>query len=77
MNETFEKVRDITVDQLNVNADDVKMESTFIGDLGADSLDIVELIMAFEEAFGVDIPDEKAEMIHTVADAVMMLEEKK
>ena len=61
---TFEKVRDITVEQLSVDADEVKMESAFIDDLGADSLDIVELIMAFEEEFGVEIPDEKAEKIH-------------
>ena len=50
---TFEKVRDIVVDQLGVEADEVAIESTFIDDLGADSLDIVELIMAFEEEFGI------------------------
>ena len=72
---TFDKVRDITVEQLSVDADEVKMESAFIDDLGADSLDIVELIMAFEEEFGVEIPDEKAEKIRTVADAVKMLDE--
>ena len=72
---TFEKVRDITVEQLSVDADEVKMESAFIDDLGADSLDIVELIMAFEEEFGVEIPDEKAEKIRTVADAVKLLDE--
>ncbi len=72
---TFEKVKAITVEQLGVDADAVKMESAFVDDLGADSLDIVELIMAFEEEFGVEIPDEKAEKIHTVADAVAMLEE--
>ena len=70
---TFEKVRDITVEQLSVDADEVKMESAFIDDLGADSLDIVELIMAFEEEFGV----EKAEKIRTVADAVKLLDEEK
>ena len=64
---TFEKVRDITVEQLSVDADEVKMESAFIDDLGADSLDIVELIMAFEEEFGVEIPDEKAEKIMELA----------
>ena len=73
---TFDKVRDITVEQLSVDADEVKMESAFI-DLGADSLDIVELIMAFEEEFGVEIPDEKAEKIRTVADAVKLLDEEK
>ena len=72
---TFEKVKAITVEQLGVDADAVKMESAFVDDLGADSLDIVELIMAFEEEFGVEIPDEKAEKIHTVADAVAMFEE--
>ncbi len=77
MNETFAKVRDITVEQLSVAPEEVKMEAAFIDDLGADSLDIVELIMAFEEEFGVEIPDEKAEKIRTVEDAVKMLEESK
>ena len=77
MNETFAKVRDITVEQLGVDAEEVKMEAAFIDDLGADSLDIVELIMAFEEEFGVEIPDEKAEKIRTVEDAVKMLDEAK
>lgn len=58
---TFDKVRDIVVDQLGVEADEVNIDSTFIDDLGADSLDIVELIMAFEEEFGIEIPDEAAE----------------
>ena len=60
---TFDKVKNITVEQLSVDPEEVKMESSFIDDLGADSLDIVELIMAFEEEFGVEIPDEKAEKI--------------
>ena len=72
---TFDKVKNITVEQLSVDPEEVKMESSFIDDLGADSLDIVELIMAFEEEFG--IPDEKAEKIRTVADAVKMLDEEK
>ena len=63
---TFEKVREIVVEQLGVEADDVTIDSTFIDDLGADSLDIVELIMAFEEEFSVEIPDEVAEKIKTV-----------
>ncbi len=67
----------LLVEQLSVDADEVKMESSFIDDLGADSLDIVELIMAFEEEFEVEIPDEKAEKIRTVADAVKMLDEEK
>ena len=71
---TFEKVRDITVEQLSADADEVRMESTFIDDLGADSLDIVELIMAFEEEFNVEIPDEIAEKIRTVKDAVELLD---
>ena len=74
---TFEKVRDITVEQLSVDADEVKMESTFIDDLGADSLDIVELIMAFEEEFGIEIPDEIAEKIKAVKDAVEYIEKEK
>ena len=57
---TFDKVRDIVVDQFGVEADEVNIDSTFIDDLGADSLDIVELIMAFEEDFGIEIPDEAA-----------------
>ena len=74
---TFDKVRDITVEQLSVDADEVKMESAFIDDLGADSLDIVELIMAFEEEFNIEIPDEIAEKIKTVKDAVDYIEKEK
>ena len=62
---------------MSVDADGVKMESTFIDDLGADSLDIVELIMAFEEEFNVEIPDEVAEKIRTVKDAVELLDKEK
>lgn len=72
--DTFEKVKAITVDQLSVAPEDVKMDSTFIDDLGADSLDIVELIMAFEEEFNTDIPDDVAEKIRTVRDAVELLD---
>ena len=71
---TFEKVKAITVDQLSVAPEDVKMDSTFIDDLGADSLDIVELIMAFEEEFNTEIPDDVAEKIRTVRDAVEFLD---
>ena len=74
---TFEKVKAITVEQLSVAPDDVKMESTFIDDLGADSLDIVELIMAFEEEFNIEIPDEVAEKIKSVKDAVEYIEKEK
>lgn len=71
---TFEKVKAITVDQLSVAPEDVKMDSTFIDDLGADSLDIVELIMAFEEEFNTEIPDDVAEKIRTVRDAAELLD---
>ena len=71
---TFEKVKAITVDQLSVAPEDVKMDSTFIDDLVADSLDIVELIMAFEEEFNTEIPDDVAEKIRTVRDAVELLD---
>ena len=74
---TFEKVRDIVVDQLSVDADDVAIESTFIDDLGADSLDIVELIMAFAEEFGIEIPDSAAEKIKTVQDVVTFIDQNK
>lgn len=66
----FEKVKQIIVDQLGVEESEIKLESSFIDDLGADSLDIVELIMAFEEEFNIEIPDEDAEKIGTVGDVV-------
>ena len=74
---TFEKVREIVVEQLGVEADDVSIDSTFIDDLGADSLDIVELIMAFEEEFSVEIPDEIAEKIKTVKGTVTYIDQNK
>ena len=74
---TFDKVRDIVVEQLGSEADEVPLESTFIDDLGADSLDIVELIMAFEEEFNVEIPDEAAEKIKTVQDVVNYIDQNK
>ena len=74
---TFDKVRDIDVEQLGSEADEVTLESTFIDDLGADSLDIVELIMAFEEEFNVEIPDEAAEKIKTVQDVVNYIDQNK
>lgn len=67
---TFEKVKAIVVEQLGVDEADVRIDSTFIDDLGADSLDIVELIMAFEEEFEIEIPDDVAEKIKTVRDTV-------
>ena len=72
---TFEKVRDFVVEQLGVEADEVSIDSTFIDDLGADSLDIVELIMAFEEEFNIEIPDEAAEKIKTVQDVVTYIDQ--
>ncbi len=66
----FEKVKEIIVEQLGVDEKDVTMEASFIDDLGADSLDIVELIMALEEAFDLEIPDKDAEKITTVGSAV-------
>jgi acyl carrier protein len=74
---TFEKVRDIVVEQLGVDEEQVTLEATFIDDLGADSLDIVELIMAFEEEFNIEIPDEAAEKIKTVQDVVDYIEKHK
>ena len=71
---TFEQVKKIVVEQLGVEPDEVQMTSTFVDDLGADSLDIVELIMAFEEEFNIEIPDEKAEKIKTVEDVVKYIE---
>ncbi|MFT3835398.1 MAG: acyl carrier protein [Myxococcaceae bacterium] len=64
------KVKSIIADQLGVGEDEIKLESSFIEDLGADSLDIVELVMAMEEEFEVEIPDEEAENIKTVGDAI-------
>ena len=69
-----DRVRDLIVDQLGVSPDEVKKEASFIDDLGADSLDTVELIMAFEEEFGIEIPDEDAEKMSTVGDAIEYLE---
>ncbi|MCD4750717.1 MAG: acyl carrier protein [Thermoanaerobaculales bacterium] len=67
------KVTEIVVQQLGVDADKVTSDASFVDDLGADSLDVVELVMAFEEEFGVEIPDESAEKIATVKDAVEYL----
>jgi acyl carrier protein len=70
-----ERVKKIIVEQLGVNADEVTAESAFVEDLGADSLDTVELVMAFEEEFDLEIPDEDAEKIATVGDAVKYIDE--
>ena len=69
-----EKVKDIIVEQLGVNPEQVTPQAKFIEDLGADSLDTVELVMAFEEEFGCEIPDDAAETILTVGDATKFLE---
>ncbi len=71
-----EKVKDIIIEQLGVDADEVKHEASFIDDLGADSLDTVELVMAFEEEFDIEIPDEDAEKLTSVGQAVEYLEKK-
>lgn len=68
--EILAKVKEVIVDQLSVEEDDVTPDASFFDDLGADSLDIVELVMALEDQFGISIPDEDAESIKTVGDAV-------
>jgi len=76
MDELFERVKGIVVEQLGVDPDDVKMEASFSEDLQADSLDLVELVMAFEDEFGGEISDEDAQKIATVADAVNYIRDK-
>lgn len=75
--EIFEKVKGIVVEQLGVEESNVTMEATFVDDLSADSLDIVELVMALEEEFDMEIPDTDAEKIVTVGDVVKYIEENK
>jgi acyl carrier protein len=75
--EVAEKVKQIIVEQLGVDENQVEPNASFVDDLGADSLDIVELVMAFEEAFDLDIPDDDAEKIKTVKDAIDYIEAKK
>ncbi|MCL6567268.1 MAG: acyl carrier protein [Acidobacteriia bacterium] len=74
MASTEERVKQIIVEQLGVDENEVTPNASFVDDLGADSLDQVELVMAFEEAFGVEIPDEDAEKIRTVKDAIEYIE---
>ncbi|MGF7147602.1 acyl carrier protein [Sphingomonas zeicaulis] len=74
MSDTAERVKKIVVEHLGVEAEKVTEDASFIDDLGADSLDIVELVMAFEEDFGVEIPDDAAEKITTVKDAINYIE---
>lgn len=71
-----EKVKEIIIEQLGVNAEQITPEAKFTDDLGADSLDIVELIMAFEEQLGVEVPDEDAEKLQTVGDVIRYIQEK-
>ncbi len=71
-----DKIKEIIVEQLGVKPEEVVAEASFVDDLGADSLDTVELVMAFEEEFGTEIPDEDAEKIQSVGDAVKYIEEK-
>ena len=77
MSDTEEQVRKIVVDHLGIDESKVNGNSKFIDDLGADSLDTVELVMAFEEKFGIEIPDDAAETILTVQDAINYIEKKK
>ena len=76
MSEIADKVKSIVVEQLGVAEDQVTPEAKFVEDLGADSLDQVELVMALEEAFGAEIPDEEAEKLTTVGDAIAFVESK-
>ena len=71
---TFDKVKDVIIDKLGVEEESIKSEAHFVNDLGADSLDTVELIMEFEEEFGIEIPDDDAEKITTVRSAVEYIE---
>jgi len=74
--EIADRVKKIISEQLNVKEDEITESSSFVDDLGADSLDTVELVMAFEEEFGIEIPDEDAEKVRTVGDAIKYIEEK-
>ncbi len=71
---TFDKVKDVIIDKLGVEEESIKSEAHFVNDLGADSLDTVELIMEFEEEFSIEIPDDDAEKITTVGSAVEYIE---
>ena len=77
MSDIPERVQKITVEHLDVDAAKVEPKASFIDDLGADSLDIVELVMAFEEEFDIEIPDDAAETIQTVGDAITFIEQRK
>ncbi|MEA3228296.1 MAG: acyl carrier protein [Campylobacterota bacterium] len=72
----LEDIKEVVVEQLSVSADEVKDDAKFVEDLGADSLDVVELVMALEEKFDIEIPDDEAEKIQTIADVVAYIESK-
>ena len=72
----LDDIKEVVVEQLSVSADEVKEDAKFVEDLGADSLDVVELVMALEEKFDIEIPDDEAEKIATVADVVAYVESK-
>jgi len=74
--EIFERVRKVIIDQLDKRPEEITLDAHFIDDLNADSLDLVELVMAFEQEFDVSIPEEEAEQVRTVGDAVRLLSEK-
>ena len=74
---TFDKVKDVIIDKLGVEEESIKSDAHFVNDLGADSLDTVELIMEFEEEFGIEIPDEDAENITTISSAIKYIDEHK
>ena len=74
--DTLTKIKEVVADKLDVNIEDIELEKSFVEDLGADSLDVVELIMGLEDAFGLEISDEQAEKIVTVGDAVQFIESK-
>ncbi len=76
MSDVIERVKKIVVERLEVDAEKVEEKASFIDDLGADSLDLVELVMAFEEEFGIEIPDDVQEQIGTVGDAVKFINER-
>ncbi len=72
----FEDIKEVVVEQLSVNPDEVKEDAKFVEDLGADSLDVVELVMALEEKFDIEIPDDEAEKIQTTKDVIAYIESK-
>ncbi len=76
MSDIADRVKKVVGEHLSVDADKMTDKASFIDDLGADSLDIVELVMAFEEEFGIEIPDDAAEKIQTIGDAVKFIQEK-